>query len=48
MRQVLNYHDAVLYDTDLPLFRGTNWLNDNCINFYLKCVFLSFDHCEDR
>ena len=38
MRQILNYHDAVLYDTDLDLFQGSNWLNDNCINFYLRLL----------
>ncbi|CAM9177978.1 unnamed protein product [Choristocarpus tenellus] len=36
MPQVLNYHDAVLYDTDVALFGGCNWLNDNCVNWYFR------------
>lgn len=36
MTQVLNYHDAVVYDTDVALFRDGGWLNDNCINWFFR------------
>lgn len=36
MAQVLNYHDAVVYDTDVELFREGGWLNDNCINWFFR------------
>lgn len=36
MAQVLNYHDAVVYDTDVGLFGEGGWLNDNCINWYFR------------
>ncbi len=35
--QVLNYHDAVIYDTDVGLFGDGGWLNDNCINWFFRC-----------
>ncbi|KAE8900434.1 hypothetical protein PF005_g21963 [Phytophthora fragariae] len=35
-RQVLNYHDVQLYESDVALFSGRQWLNDNTINFYLQ------------
>ncbi|KAG1709694.1 hypothetical protein DVH05_020347 [Phytophthora capsici] len=35
-QQVLNYHDVQLYDSDVELFAGPHWLNDNAINFYLQ------------
>ncbi|KAL3658776.1 hypothetical protein V7S43_016145 [Phytophthora oleae] len=35
-QQVLNYHDVQLYDSDVALFAGRHWLNDNAINFYLQ------------
>ncbi|RLN63623.1 hypothetical protein BBJ29_002877 [Phytophthora kernoviae] len=35
-RQVLNYHDVQLYDSDVALFSSQQWLNDNAINFYLQ------------
>ncbi|KAI9983272.1 hypothetical protein PInf_007216 [Phytophthora infestans] len=35
-RQVLNYHDVQLYESDAALFTGHQWLNDNAINFYLQ------------
>lgn len=35
--QVLNYHDAVIYDTDVGLFGEGGWLNDNCINWFFRC-----------
>lgn len=31
---ILNYHDAILYESDLQLLKNpTAWLNDACINF---------------
>lgn len=36
MAQVLNYHDAVVYDTDVGLFGDGGWLNDNCINWFFR------------
>mmetsp|Transcript_21871 Transcript_21871/g.31752 ORF Transcript_21871/g.31752 Transcript_21871/m.31752 type:complete len:104 (+) Transcript_21871:67-378(+) len=39
--QVLNYNDAVVYDTDIELFNPGCWLNDRCINFY----FRHLEHC---
>ncbi|EGZ10304.1 ubiquitin1-specific protease [Phytophthora sojae] len=35
-RQVLNYHDVQLYESDVALFSGRQWLNDNAVNFYLQ------------
>lgn len=36
MAQVLNYHDAVIYDTDVGLFGDGGWLNDSCINWFFR------------
>lgn len=30
---VINFHDAVLYQSDLKLLCDGNWLNDSCINY---------------
>ncbi|CAM9750224.1 unnamed protein product [Ectocarpus fasciculatus] len=38
MAQVLNYHDAVVYDTDVALFGDGEWLNDNCINWFFRVL----------
>mmetsp|Transcript_12698 Transcript_12698/g.20244 ORF Transcript_12698/g.20244 Transcript_12698/m.20244 type:complete len:271 (-) Transcript_12698:71-883(-) len=38
---MLNFHDAVLYDRDVQLFKGRSWLNDACINFYFR--YLEYD-----
>ncbi|CAN0193777.1 unnamed protein product, partial [Scytosiphon promiscuus] len=38
MAQVLNYHDAVVYDTDVELFGDGGWLNDNCINWFFRVL----------
>lgn len=36
---VLNYHDAVLYQSDIALLESNNaWLNDACMNFYLTVL----------
>ena len=36
---ILNYHDAVLYESDVKLLLGeTEWLNDACIHFYLTVL----------
>ncbi|TDH72113.1 hypothetical protein CCR75_003662 [Bremia lactucae] len=37
-KQVLNYHDVQLYESDVALFEGQKWLNDNAINFYLQYI----------
>ena len=35
-QQLLNYHDAVIYPSDLALLDSpTAWLNDACINFQM-------------
>eukprot|EP00903_Cladosiphon_okamuranus_P006735 g6570.t2 len=38
MAQVLNYHDAVIYDTDVGLFGDGGWLNDSCINWFFRVL----------
>ena len=30
---IVNYHDACIYQSDLNLLQGNQWLNDACINF---------------
>jgi hypothetical protein len=36
---LLNYHDACIYDSDIKLLEcHTEWLNDACINYQLKCL----------
>ncbi|KAI9905650.1 hypothetical protein PsorP6_014064 [Peronosclerospora sorghi] len=35
-KQVLNYHDVQLYESDVTLFRNGQWLTDNAINFYFQ------------
>lgn len=40
MAQVLNYHDAVMYDTDVALFCDGGWLNDNCLNWLFRWASL--------
>jgi hypothetical protein len=37
-QQVLDYQDAILYATDVRLITPPNWLNDNCINVYLRLL----------
>ena len=35
-KHLLNYHDAVVYPSDLALLNSpTAWLNDACINFQM-------------
>lgn len=37
--QVLNYHDAVIYGSDLKLVQSrTEWLNDACAHFYMNVL----------
>jgi sentrin-specific protease 8 len=36
----LNFHDAVVYETDVKLLVNPDWLNDACINF----IFRWFEH----
>ncbi|RLN64943.1 hypothetical protein BBJ28_00009896 [Nothophytophthora sp. Chile5] len=38
-RQVLNYHDVQLYDSDVALFASRQWLNDNALNFYFQYLY---------
>jgi hypothetical protein len=39
MKPVLNYHDAILYPSDISLLRCDHeWLNDACIHFYLTVL----------
>ncbi|CAH0476251.1 unnamed protein product [Peronospora belbahrii] len=35
-KQVLNYCDVQLYESDVALFLHREWLNDNAMNFYLQ------------
>ena len=36
MKHLLNYHDVVVYPSDLALLESpTAWLNDTCIHFQL-------------
>jgi Ulp1 family protease len=37
-RLILSYHDADIYERDQTLFQRGCWLNDSCINFYLKTI----------
>lgn len=46
MAQVLNYHDAVVYDTDVGLFGDGEWLNDNCINWFFRYLCFSTYPCR--
>jgi Ulp1 family protease len=41
---LIDFHNAVLYPRDVSLYQGTNWLNDNCINF----VFRWYQHNLQR
>jgi sentrin-specific protease 8 len=37
--KVINYHDAVIYGSDLKLVQSrTAWLNDACIHFYMNVL----------
>ncbi|KAG6965909.1 hypothetical protein JG688_00007000 [Phytophthora aleatoria] len=45
-RQVLNYHDVQLYESDVALFAGREWLNDNAINFYLQYLTQTVALCN--
>ena len=36
---IINYYDALLYNTDIQLFTNKQWLNDNSIHFYFKYIF---------
>lgn len=38
-QQILNYHDAVVYGSDLRIVQSDNaWLNDACIHFYMNIL----------
>jgi Ulp1 family protease len=49
---LLNYHDAVIYSSDLSILESPNaWLNDACINFQMTCLQhrkQSNDSCGSR
>lgn len=48
-RQVLNYHDVQLYDSDVALFTAPGaWLNDNAINFYFQYLSQSLCVAQGR
>jgi len=34
--KVLSYYDVLLRQSDLDLFTGPHWLNDQCIAFYFE------------
>ena len=38
MSLVLSYDDADLYENDVKLFSGKQWLNDSCINFCFRRI----------
>lgn len=38
MSLVLSYDEADLYDDDVRLFSGKQWLNDSCINYCFKRI----------
>jgi sentrin-specific protease 8 len=39
MKLILNYHDAILYDSDISLLQNDHeWLNDACLHFYLTVL----------
>ncbi len=45
---LLNYHDAVIYASDLALLDSpTDWLNDACINFQMKRLQRTQDERRD-
>ena len=41
---LVNYRDAVLYEEDVELLRGSNWLNEACINFAFRLLDADFEH----
>jgi hypothetical protein len=42
---LINYHDAVIYPSDLALLDSTtDWLNDACINFHMRHL----EHTQDE
>lgn len=43
-QQVLRYHDAQLYASDVALFAPRQWLNDSAIHFYL--TYLQYTVCR--
>ena len=38
-QQVINYFDAQLYASDVDIFTSNEWLNDNCIGFYMMYIY---------
>lgn len=39
MSVLLNYHDAILYDSDVAILTNSSgWLNDQCIHFFEKIL----------
>ena len=48
---VVNYHDACMYGRDLLVLRTNDWLNGDCIHYWLKrlqqdCCSSSCDKCR--
>ena len=35
---MLNFHDAIVYEEDVELFRGNNWLNSSTIHFAFELL----------
>ncbi|CAJ0844518.1 4822_t:CDS:2 [Entrophospora sp. SA101] len=35
-KKVLSYYDVILYEEDVKLFDDYNWINDQCIDFYIE------------
>jgi sentrin-specific protease 8 len=45
---ILNYHDAVVYGSDLKILQSrTEWLNDACIHFFFNLLQLSEETHQD-
>ena len=44
MPLVLSYDEADLYDDDVRLFSGKQWLNDSCINYCFKRISHQLNH----
>ena len=40
-RVVLSYHDCLIYESDIKLLEGRNWLNDSLISFWFE--YLSYE-----
>nr|CAG8486648.1 5230_t:CDS:2 [Entrophospora candida] len=41
-KKVLSYYDVILYEEDVKLFDDYNWINDQCIDFYIEYIENNF------